>query len=102
MRLGDGQVVFLRQLIEGGFVGLADIGRDLIRGRGGLLVDFIQQVIGPKRVFHFVEGLGMSSFLVQDLDDVKSILGLRNTSWRDPRSLRPSSWPAPGCLPPFS
>jgi len=68
-------VGFLREVVERGFVRLADFRRHFVGDGSGLLVDLLQEQRGADGILDFVEGLGMGGLLVEDLDDVKTVLG---------------------------
>src|SRR5262249_79992 len=58
---------------------------ELVRDTAGGLVGLAEQQRGLDRVLHFLEGLGVSRFLVEDLDDVEAVFGLhevRNRAFR--------------------
>ena len=71
---GDGEVVFLGEVVQGGLVGLTDLAGHLIGDGGGLLIDLLEKVGGTDGILHFVEGLGVGVLFVEDLDDVEAVL----------------------------
>src|ERR1700685_3933074 len=66
----------LGQIIQGDFVGLANLGGQLVRDIAGLLVGLGEQQRGLDGILHLFKGLGVGGLFVQDLDDKKCVLGL--------------------------
>ncbi len=68
-------MIFAGQFIQVHLVGLADVGRNLVRSGTGSLVSLLEEVRGADGILHFVESLGMGVLFVDDLNDVEAVLG---------------------------
>src|SRR5260370_1466819 len=64
------------KIVERNVVGVADWGGQLVGRIACKLIRLRKQERRAKRIFHFVEGLGVSRLFFQDFDDMEAVLRL--------------------------
>src|SRR5260370_30718216 len=70
------EMELLGEVVEGDLVRTANGGGELIGFIAGQPVGLGEQQGRLDRILYFFEGLGVSGFLVEDLDNVEAVLGL--------------------------
>src|SRR5580700_7445016 len=88
-RIAKLEMEFLREVVDGLAIRLANGGSHLVRDVVGVLANFFVEDDGHDRVANLFEGLGVSRLAVENFDDVKPVLRLDeigNRTLRDAES----------------